>query len=162
MKWLQMVAVAMLVLLIPTYLFADILSYRTLQETYDQSLYGANRILERMEADEDYVPGMPVIFTGWFNDTYYPQDQTYWSYSLGYLVTNRTNHGDYYANNEAVRRFYLQFFGVSLNMADKGTYNRITTDDRYKDMGVFPTKDSVKIIDGVMVVNMSGDPLVAY
>lgn len=137
MKWLQMVAVAMLVLLIPTYLFADILSYRTLQETYDQSLYGANRILERMEADEDYVPGMPVIFTGWFNDTYYPQDQTYWSYSLGYLVTNRTNHGDYYANNEAVRRFYLQFFGVSLNMADKGTYNRITTDDRYKDMGVF-------------------------
>ena len=77
-------------------------------------------------------------------------------------MTNRTNHGDYYANNEAVRRFYLQFFGVSLNMADKGTYNRITTDDRYKDMGVFPTKDSVKIIDGVMVVNMSGDPLVAY
>ena len=54
-------------------------------------------------------------------------------------MTNRTNHGDYYANNEAVRRFYLQFFGVSLNMADKGTYNRITTDDRYKDMGVFPT-----------------------
>ena len=47
-------------------------------------------------------------------------------------------------------------------MADKDTYNRITTDDRYKDMGVFPTKDSVKIIDGVTVVNMSGDPLVAY
>ena len=55
--------------------------------------------------------------------------------------------------SEAVRRFYLQYFGVSLNMADKDTYNRIITDDRYKDMGVSPTKNSVKIIDGVMVVN---------
>ena len=162
MKWFQMVAVAMLVLLIPTYLFADILSYRTLQETYDQSLYGANRILERMEADEDYVPGMPVIFTGWFNDTYYPQDRSYWEYSLGYLVTNRTNHGDYYANNEAIRRFYLQFLGVQLNFADADTYRSILETEEYQEMGVYPTRDSVKVIQGVMVVRMDQDAYIAY
>lgn len=158
-QWVGTVAV---LILIVTYYFADVLSYRALQETYDQALYGANRILDRMETAEGYQKDMPVVFAGWFNDMNYPQDQSFWEYSLGFLVTNRTAHGDYYANTESIRRFYLQFPGIYLNMAPPALYSAVIETDTFRDMGIFPAADSVQIIDGVMVVKMMEDPYVPY
>ena len=159
---IQWCAAGMIILSFVTYFFADVLSYRALEETYDQCLYGANRILDRMENTEGYDKDMPVVFAGWFNDASYPQDQSFWDYSLGYLVTNRTIHGDFYANTESIRRFYLQFPGIYLNMAPPALYQSIIETDDFKKMGIYPALDSVKIIDGVMVVKMMEEPYQVY
>lgn len=157
--WIGTVA---LIFVMITYFFADILSYRAMKETYDQALYGADRILSRMEETEGYDRNMPVVFAGWFNDATYPQDQSFWEYSLGHLVTNRTVHADYYANTESIRRFYLQFHGIYMNMAAPALYENVIHSERFAEMGIYPALDSVQVIDGIMVIKMMEEPYEVY
>ena len=145
-----------------TYFLSDIISYKGLKETYDQAIYGAERILVRMEETPGYEKNMPVAFAGWFNDENYPKDQSFWEYSIGPMVSWQMTHPDYYPNTESIRRFYLQFFNENVNVADPFTFTTVVSSPEFAGMGVFPALDSVKIIDGVCVVKLLQNPWMPY
>lgn len=153
---------AILLILLPilaTYYFSDILSYKALKETTDQGIYGAERVLDRIENTEGYVPGMPIAFNGWFFDQVYQRDQSYWEYSVGSMIVNYQTHMNYGAMIESVRKIYLEDFGVEMNIADPATYVSLVQTDEFRGMDVFPGENSVRIIDGVMMVKMLEEPL---
>lgn len=156
---LQWVPVLLMIPILGTYYFSDILSYKTLKETTDQGIYGAERVLSRMEDTEGYEKGMPVAFDGWFFDVNYPRDHSYWEYSIGNIVVNNQTHMNYGAMIESVRKVYLENFGVEMNIVDPATYLKITDSKEFREMDEFPGENSVKIIDGVMVVKMLEEPM---
>lgn len=145
-----------------TYFMSDIISYKGLKETYDQAIYGAERILDRMEETPGYARNMPVAFAGWFTEDNYPKDKSFWGYSIGPFVGWQMTHGDYYPNTESIRRFYLQYFDEQIQVADPYTFSAVIESPEFAEMGTFPAPDSVKIIDGVMVVKMLDNPWPPY
>lgn len=153
---------AMLLCVITTYFFADIISYQALRQTYALAETTAERILDRMETAPGYDRSLPVAFAGWLNEGNYPQDQSYWAYTIGPLVTGEITHGDYYPNTESIRRFYLQFFDEQLTMADPATFTAIIGSDEFAQMGVFPAENSVRVVNGVVVVKLMDDPWPPY
>ena len=152
----------MVLVITATYFMADIISYKGLKETYDQALYGAERILDRMEQTPGYDRNMPVAFAGWFTEENYPKDESYWDYSIGPMVGWQMTHGDYYPNTESIRRFYLQYFDEPVVVADPATFSMIIQSPEFAEMGTFPAVDSVKVINGVMTVKMMNDPWPPY
>ncbi len=154
--------VVMALVIIATYFMSDIISYKGLKETYDQAIYGAERILDRMEQTSGYDRNMPVAFAGWFTEENYPKDESFWDYSIGPMVSWQMTHGDYYPNTESIRRFYLQFFDEQIVVADPATFTMIIQSPEFTEMGTFPAADSVKIINGVMTVKMMNNPWPPY
>lgn len=155
---LQWIVVVILVPILGTYYFSDILSYKTLKETNDQAIYGAERVLTRIEETEGYEPGMPVAFTGWFFDNGFMRDQTYWEYSVGSIVVNNQTHPNYGAATVAIQKIYRENFGIEMNMADSDTYVSIIHSDEFEEMEAYPAESSIQVIDGVLVVKMLEEP----
>lgn len=148
----------LLVPILATYYFTDILSYKALKETSDQALWGAERVLARIENTEGYEPGMPIAFAGWFFDDEFPRDLSYWEYSLGKLVINNQTHPNYGAATESIRKVYLESIGTPVYIADPASYLERVGTEEFQEMGVFPAEDSVQVMDGVMVVKLMKEP----
>lgn len=155
---LEWAIVLTLIPVLATYYFSDILSYKALKETSDQAMYGAERVLDRIETTEGYEPGMPVAFAGWFFDDGFMRDQSYWEYSIGSIVVNNQTHPNYGAATESIRKLYLENFGVSLTMADPATYLSLIDTEEFEEMDAFPGESSVQIIDGTVLVKMLEEP----
>ena len=160
--FVQLLGAVMVLVISATYFMSDVISYKALKETYDQAIYGAERILDRMEQTEGYDRNMPVAFAGWFTEENYPKDESFWDYSIGPMVSWQMTHGDYYPNTESIRRFYLQYFDEQIVVADPATFSAIIASPEFAEMGTFPAKDSVKVIGGVLVVKLLEHPWPPY
>ncbi len=96
-------------------------------------------------ADNDYLFGKNVR-DHWRNFPYIANDQgNYGFYVTGLRDLNKANY--------KTRNLMKNLLGVELNTASGEEIEEIKKTDEYKNMGVYPAFDSVKMINGIAVVN---------
>ena len=142
--------------------FTTINKYYFKQETYYKYTENLNnRLLNKIESTEGYYYGIPIIFKGKINSNFYKElnllpnindnitfDQSLWGGKyIGYE--------DLYIYNNDRKIFTMinNEFGVYLNRATDEERDKIKDNKDYNNMKSYPEKDSIKIIDGILIIN---------
>lgn len=145
-----------------TYYLADNTSYTAMNLTYNQSIMTTERILYRIESLEGYNKDMPVAFAGIIDLENFPRSSNLYDYTLGFGVNNTVFHGTYSGQIWTWKRFLELFFGIELPFPSEIGYMNVVNSDEFKEMGIFPDKDSVKIIQDIVVVKLKENPAMPY
>ena len=142
--------------------FTTVNKYYFKQETYYKYTENFNnRLLNKIESTEGYYYGIPIVFKGESNSNFYKElntlpntndnitfDQSLWGGKyIGYadLYT--------YNNDKKILTMINNEFGVYLNRATDEERDKIKDNIEYNNMKSYPEKDSIKIIDGILVIN---------
>ena len=159
-KWIIYISTVMIII---TYFIAAQVSYESLKLTYNQVYSAALRLQDRVENTPEYEPGMPYVFAGIIGDNNFPRNNRLYEYTLGSMVTNAAFHYSYYGMTGTWINYYRIFFGMDINVADEVTYTNIISGDIYqKEMDVFPAQNSVRVIDGCIVIKLDKTPPVPF
>lgn len=116
---------------------------------YQTTLSYMTRVADRMEEQEDYIPGeTPVIFVGNLEIGNYKYGFERYNFITGIGVSSSIT---YY---ETLEDYFEYVLGRPLNL----TENTIEmSDEMIKEMNSFPKKDSVIMKDGTLVVKLAGE-----
>lgn len=130
-------------------------TYVKVKIIYDSTCLTLNRIIARMEQDDEYVTGeTPVIFVGLLSENKNIQEKIPLKYGITAesLLTSSVTYAYTYVN-------FIQIVmdnNINLNVWTKEYYDfpKIHADE-ISDMSAFPAKNCCKMIDGKMVVKLS-------
>ena len=145
-----------------TYYLSDSASYSALKLTYNQAYSSTMRVFDRIETTPGYEKDMPLLLAGIIGNNNYPRTMNLYGYTIGELANNTVFHGTYGGQIGTWINYMRVFFGLDIQMCDPDTYYRIVIGEDYKDMEMFPAEDSIRIIDGVVVVKLSEEPPLPY
>ena len=121
----------------------------------DKTYYVASEILHHI-TEEDYDSDRPLMISGQmekgnFPDLYqklnWAMDGTIASYGLIWTSPS--------ASQGCWNRVFRQCFGVEYTMCSEEEYNEILETEEFQMMSNFPEENSIKVINGVMVVKLS-------
>lgn len=150
--WCSIVISAMIVF---TYFSANIFSYEYLGMAYGQMEALTNRIVDRMENTAGYYSGMPCTIVGIPSKENYPLDGVYQKYGIGDILDSTLFHADYGGSVACWKKFAVLYLGEDLQLQG---YGAVVNTDEFREMGIYPAKDSVQIIDGIMTVKFTDEP----
>lgn len=135
--------------------------YYKVEEYYSYTEKLNNRLLTRIESTKEFNYDMPVMFVGNINNNFYNKlyeypalndtltfDQSLWGGKyIGYtdLYT--------FKNDKKIFKMIENQFGVTLVRANDEQRNIVLSHKDYKNIGAYPEHDSIKIIEGILVVN---------
>lgn len=143
-----------------TYYLSINASYMSLKYKYDQSVASVNRMIDRMEQTEGYKPENPYMVVGVFNPrltSAYVLPNKYEHYSLGDIFFYPVYHGSVSGMMGTWNKFIWNYAGQNLHFCSEEDYMRILGTDEFKNMPVFPSDGSVKVIDDITVVKLTSD-----
>lgn len=115
----------------------------------NEKTYGiASRMVDRAEQTEGWYVNMPMLVVG---------DSRGQNYGMLDQAIDGSNAEMFtlYMNDGGWQRYLWQYFGVKYSICTDLQYEKIKGSDELKEMGYFPEKDSVKVIDGVLVIKLS-------
>lgn len=141
-----------------TYYLADNTSYSALNLTYNQSIMTTERIIYRIENLDGYNKDMPVALAGIIDTENAPRTSNLYDFSLGFGANNAVFHGTYSGQIWTWKRFLEIFFGISYPIPSDIGYSNVVNSEEFKEMGIFPAEDSVKIIQDIVVVKLKENP----
>ena len=145
-------------LILSSYVLTCIVTYQTLELSYNQAKTMLNRVFKEMEECENYEYDMPVLFAGVIDDYKFTKTLDLYNYSINNILKISIFHGTYQGLQGTWRNFSNLFFGKDLNFCEDFQYYKIVNSDEFKEMNIFPGKDSIKIISGIMVVKFTDEP----
>lgn len=151
---LSIASVLVALVLILQFAVASNIAYFNLNERYEKTYGLSLRLLDRIEQTEGYEPGMAVSILGGFpDDNYYPHTDITKDVLSGYFGVD----GEYVCNSsgsfETFMERYLNFAYPVLDIQDEIA---ISETEEFKNMENFPSADSIKIIDDVLVIKLNG------
>ncbi len=146
------------ILIIANFYYIDNVYYLKAEVITERSAYLWNRILSRVEETEGYRSDMPFIIASSDsfaedkrknNDEFSPvilpgYDQGF----AGYIGL-----GSWSNSNFKPVAISKNLFGFEFSVVDSATRSNILHSSDYLEMNIYPEDGSIKIIDGVMVVN---------
>ena len=159
LKW---IAVICCIYIMGTYYIANNASYAALKLTYNQAYSTTVRIMDRVENTEGYQKEFPILFGGIVGNDNYPRTSNLYGYTIGSIVNNTAFHGTYNGATGTWVKFIKIFFGLDVQLCTPDVYYRIVTGEEYKQMEIFPAQDSIRIINGVVVIKLSDTPPLPY
>lgn len=159
LKW---IGVLFCVLIMLTYYIATNTSYSALKLTYNQAYSTTVRIMDRIENTTGYTKDAEILFGGIVGNNNYPRTSSLYNYTIGSIVNNTTFHGTYAGQIGTWMSFLKVFLGVDFVPSSENTYYTIVNSQEYKDMDVFPATNSVKVLNGIVVVKLSENPPLPY
>lgn len=150
-SYICVIASAMLVL---QFAVAGNIAYFNLNARYEKTYALAVRLEDRIEQAAGYYPGMPVSILGGFPDSeYYPSTDITRNDLSGYFGVD----GDYVCNSSgSFNTFMSHYLGFSFETLTLEEELKLAETEEFKTMTNFPTAESIKIINGVMVVKFNG------
>lgn len=125
-----------------------------MNERYEKTYATCVRIADRLEQTEGYKAGMPVaILGGYPNEENYPKTDITKEDLSGYFGID----GELCVNaTEKYSEFMKHFLGITIVPAGDEAEQAIVASDEFKNMENYPSKDSIKCINGVWVVRING------
>ena len=140
------------------YTWQDNASYLAMKLTQDQAISAIGRIVTRIEELDGYTIDMPVVFIGNFESPDYlnkdnanvDTNKIYersWGFIADWPVV-------WWGNQDSWRKLLYECEGVNMNIVGEEECQEVLQTDEYKEMGQYPEKDSIKIIDGTVVVRL--------
>lgn len=155
LKWLMVICYLYIGF---TYYLSDNASYIALKLSYNQTYSYASRILGRIENLDEYYVGKKILIAGIIEDKYYKKQSDIYTYVSSPQFRNPVLHGTYEGAQGTWDRFYKIFLGRQLYFCSRDEYEKIISSDEFYKMDIFPNKESVKIIDDIIVVKLNFEP----
>jgi hypothetical protein len=159
LKW---IAIFSAIFIMGTYYLADHTSYAALKLTYNQAYSTTIRIMDRIENTAGYTKDMPILFGGIVGNNNYPRTSNLYGYTIGSVVNNVAFHGTYGGQLGTWQSFLQIFLGLDVVLCSDNVYYDIVNGSVYEEMEVFPAQNSIKIMDGIVIVKLSEDPPLPY
>ena len=126
----------------------------------DATLSLMTRVLGRVEAEPDYVPGeTPLVFVGadeTLNPMLYGFEAYYDITGADYPSAIPYSEGLYYYN--AYAAYFRYVLNTKAAMADTATWRALQSDARVRAMPAYPAQGCLQSLDGVLVVKL-GEPV---
>ena len=141
-----------------TYLLSIIVTYQTLELSFNQAKSIANRVIDEMEECEGYMSDMPVLFAGVVDDVNFPKTFDLYNFAITNTLKTSIFHGTYHGQQGTWGDLVNLFCGKYLKFCEDYQYYTIVNSADFEEMNIFPGKNSVKIIDDVMVVKFTNTP----
>ena len=157
-KIISILTIFLFIFIIRGYIIQDSATYQTLEHTYQKTYQVASDIRGRINK-LGYQKQVMIVGNLDQNKYYNKQDSTELnnisSYTYGF-VSNYSLFWDEYSNmKNGWSRFMKGEVGTSITFVDIDTYQKILETKEYKDMEVYPDKDSIQLIDNVIVVKLA-------
>lgn len=155
LKWGQLVAAVVTVILIWNNALIVNTDAMVMKANTQQTFALANRILTRLEQDEDYLSGIPVLIAGLPKNGNYPIVSTLKNTANSYAHWGMS-WASYYCSMHCWRQVFRQMLGVEPNWCwDEYKYEEIAGTQKFKDMPLFPVEGSIQTIQNYVVVKIS-------
>lgn len=154
-KWGQLVASFVVVVLVWNNALVVNTDAMVMEANTKQTVALANRILTRLEENEDYLSGVPVLVAGVPKDGNYPIVTTLRD-TANYYALWSTVWGDFHGNMHCWRQIFRQLLGEEPNWCwDQYKYQEIAATQEFQDMPLFPFEGSIQTIQDYVVVKIS-------
>ncbi len=146
------------IIILMTYFLSIIVTYETTELSYNQAKNIAERVVLRMEDCPGYHAGMKNLFAGIIDDVNFPKTMDIYNYTVANSLRASLFHATYWGHEATWRNFYNLFLGMNIEYCNDYEYFTIINSDEFKEMDIFPGKNSVKIINDIMVVKFTDNP----
>lgn len=144
-------------IIIFTFYIADNVSYTALKLSYNQAYSVAERIIDRIENFED-GRDKPIIIAGAINSENYVRTLNIYDYSLGFVANNTVLHETYDGQLATWNKFLQVYLGHTYYTVSKSEYIKIICSNEFKQMDIYPSSNSIKIINDTVVVKLNENP----
>lgn len=126
--------------------------YFNMNERYEKSYSLCLRIADRIEQTEEYHPWVKVAFVGGEPDyNKYPTTEATLKVLRGYYASR----SDYFLDKTASYvTFFKHYLNISLSEATEEEEYNVSQTETVRRMGTFPAEDSVRMVDGILVIKM--------
>lgn len=141
-----------------TYFLSDNATYMAIKRTHDQAYSYVVRVVDRIETNEEYKKGMTLMLAGIIDKSEYPMDYKIYTMANGGASDCPAFWNSYAGSTSIWKRFLNNYLGMSVTLCEDNDYNKILETQEFKEMGIFPEKNSVKVINEIMVVKFSENP----
>ena len=145
-------------IIIRTYILSDNANYMAIKNSNLQTYSYAIRVMDRIETNEEYRKNMPVMFAGVINKEGYPRSSKIYEMANGFTSKFDVLWNSYSGSKGTWGKFLNRYLGTTVKWCTREEYTIIAMSEEFKNMKVFPDKDSIKVINGVMVVKFTNDP----
>ena len=151
---LRYVSSIVLIILAWTFTLSNIHTYVARNGQYDAFKNIAQNIYNKATALENYKPNMKFMFSNVIQTPAKEFEKT------NGMITGNTLSWTGYAGVRRYTYFFNKYLGLNISSADADEYLKIVETDEFKNMEIYPENESVKIIDGVVVIKTSEKVLV--
>lgn len=131
------------------YCVTDQIAYSNLEKRYEKTYAYCIRLLDRIEQTDGYYQGIPIAMVGVVGDDSYPITDITRNVT-GSMIGITGDQLLYTSQN--YKLFMANYLGATLNLLPPDAMAEMYYDERYCEMGSFPAKSAIQIIDGVMYV----------
>jgi hypothetical protein len=132
-------------------------AYLNMQMRHERTHSLATRILDRVEQEPDYTGTTPILVLGQINHDNYPAASRVarmFERELRGMVGTR---GEFLPYSPRLWELFItDYLGRYMPHVDGEMQGLIRDSEEFKNMGNWPAEDSVKMINGVIVVKLSG------
>lgn len=141
-----------------TYIVMTGQTYSAYEKTYDQAYSTAIRVVNKIENTEGYYDGIKILFAGGLNNQYINHDNVIYTMANGNYALYNVFFDSYGGYTYLWQVFIEKYIGVKVNICSDDEYKEIISTSEFDEMDTFPNQNSIKIIDGIMVVKMVNNP----
>lgn len=156
---LKYIVVISTIVIIWNYTWQDNASYIAMKAMQNQAIQTSERIVQKIEDIEEYNPEMKVVFLGGLsNNKYLNKTNTtleakrIYERTWGFISGTPTM---WWGNMESWKKAIYEYIGVNINLAIDSERDKIYETEEYKNMKNYPEKDSIKVINDIIVVKLS-------
>lgn len=128
------------------YVLSNIL-YFNVEQKFEKTYSLGIRLVDRIEQCDEYYTGMHVAFIGEISDDYYPPT----SLTSEYTITG-TEGNFIYFDPYHYESFFRNYFNFTITSATEQEKIELQNTDEFINMKQWPNKDSVKVINNILVV----------
>ncbi len=147
------------VIIMGTYYLATHTSYAALKITYNQAYATTVRIIDRIENTPGYNKDMKILFGGIVGNNNFPRTSNLYGFTIGEIANNVVFHGTYGGQLGTWENYLKVFLGLDVTFCEDNVYRDIVTSSIYREeMDVFPAPNSIRIMNGIVIVKLSEEP----
>lgn len=135
-------------------------AYMRMYTIYETAYSEMTRILDRVEQLPEWQQGTRKLYFDFAEDSGYLINENYQSFTwmdnyidMGWCGVMGTGVYRFY-NSENTAKFVEAYFGIKFETPAASEIEKLKMSPEYQKMEMFPSIDSVKVIDGVVVVRM--------
>lgn len=137
------------------YIVSANITYKVYERAYDYTYAAVASALDMVYALPDYTPGEPVGFAGFPDDSYIRNSR---AYALSYGKYDNLVFWQGFPGLQSGRSRYLaHFFGVNGGELPYDKFVAALETEEFKEMNIFPMSNSVRRIDGLIIVKFAED-----
>lgn len=141
------------------YMWQDNASYLAMKSMQNQTEANALKLVTQVEQLDEFSPEMPILLYGGLENNQYLnryntsiEAKKLYSRTWGFISDKSTI---WWGNLDSWRKIFYEYLGVNLNLVTEWENTEIINSEEFKNMGYYPEKNSIKVINNIIVVKLS-------